>query len=130
MLHIILASTREDGLHSFTEVLRVQPGVRLEQVASGTEALSAVRTQAPHLVILDSDLPDAAPLDLVPELLKVNAMVNTAVVSSLSDEEFHQVSEGLGILCSLPVDPGGSEALELLQKLKGVLGITAVQIAS
>ena len=50
-------------------------------------------------------------------------MVNTAVVSPLSDEEFHEASEGLGILGRLSTDPGMSEASELLHKLRAVLGV-------
>ena len=53
----------------------------------------------------------------------VNAMVNTAVVSPLSDEEFHEASEGLGILGRLPNEPGMSDAVELLHKLITVLGV-------
>lgn len=47
----------------------------------------------------------------------INAMVNTAVVSPLSDEEFHEASEGLGILVRLPLEPGADEACELLRRL-------------
>jgi hypothetical protein len=74
-------------------------------------------------VIIDADLPDTAPLDLVQKLLMVNAMVNTALVSSLSDEEFHEVSDGLGVLGRLPNKPGMSDAGGLLHKLRTVLGI-------
>ena len=81
------------------------------------------RTAAPHLVIIDVDLPDIAPLDLVQKLLMVNALVNTVVVSPLSDEEFHEASEGLGILGRLPNDPGMSDADEMLHKLRMVLGV-------
>jgi DNA-binding NarL/FixJ family response regulator len=92
-------------------------------VVSGAEALEAARTAAPQLVIIDADLPDTAPFDLVQKLLMVNAMVNTAVVSPLSDEEFHEASEGLGILGRLPNEPGMSDAGELLHKLRTVLGV-------
>jgi DNA-binding NarL/FixJ family response regulator len=77
---------------------------------------------APQLAIIDAGLPDTSPLDLVRELLMVNALINTAVVSDLSDEQFHDASEGLGILGRLPVNPGPVEAADLLGKLKAVLG--------
>jgi DNA-binding NarL/FixJ family response regulator len=122
MLRIVLATTRLKALQNFAAALSVNPEVQLQQVASGVEALEAVRAAVPHLVIIDSDLPDAAPLELVQKLLQVNAMVNTAVVSSLSDEEFHEASEGLGVLGRLPGEPGANEAEELLGKLKKILG--------
>jgi len=122
MLHIVLATARPNAMQAFAEALSSNPEVNLQRVVSGAEALEAVRTASPHLVIIDADLPDTAPLALVQKLLMVNAMVHTAVVSPLSDEEFHEASEGLGILGRLPNDPGMSDAGELLHKLKTVLG--------
>jgi DNA-binding NarL/FixJ family response regulator len=123
MLHIVLVTARAQAMQAFAAALASNPEVNLHQVISGAEALEAARSTAPQLVIIDADLPDTAPLDLVQKLLMVNAMVNTAVVSPLSDEEFHEATEGLGILGRLPNDPGGREAGELLHKLRKVLGI-------
>jgi DNA-binding NarL/FixJ family response regulator len=121
MLLIVLASARPEGLIAFAAALSADPEVHLQQAATGTEALEAGRTLSPHLMVID-DLPDTEPLSLVQKLLTVNAMVNTAVVSPLTDEEFHEASEGLGILGRLPSEPGIGEAADLLQKLRQVLG--------
>jgi DNA-binding NarL/FixJ family response regulator len=122
MLNIILASNRPEALHAFTETLASDPEVHLQCVTSGTEALEALSTSSPHLVVIDSYLSDTDPLGLIRKLLRVNAMVNTAVVSPLADEEFHEASEGLGVLGRLPVEPGSSDAAVLLQKLRNVTG--------
>jgi len=124
MLRILLVSVRQEAMHSYAEGLASDPEVRLEQVSSGEAALGAVRNGSPHLVIIDSALPDMEPLHVVQKLLMVNAMVNTAVVSPLSDQEFHEASEGLGVLARLPLAPGKGDAAELLRKLKQVLGLT------
>jgi DNA-binding NarL/FixJ family response regulator len=123
MLRVVLATNRPKALQAFAEALSSDPEVQLQGVVSGAEALEAARTTAPHLVIIDLNLPDIAPLELVQKLLMVNAMVNTAVVSPLSEEEFHEASEGLGILGRVPNDPGRSDAVEMLRKLRTVLGI-------
>jgi DNA-binding response OmpR family regulator len=122
MLQIVLATVRPKAWQEFAQALVSTSGVQLKQVASGAEALEVVRRAGPHLVIIDSALPDAAPLSLVRELLMVNAMVNTAVVSPLSDEEFHEASEGLGVLGRLPEAPTPNDADDLLQKLRMILG--------
>ena len=122
MLRIVIATNRPEVFRAFASALSSNPEVQLQQAGSGAEALKAARTAAPHLVIIDSGLADAEPLELVQQLLLVNAMVNTAVVSPLSEEEFHEASEGLGVLGRLPVEPGESEAADLLGKLKMVLG--------
>ena len=122
MLRIVLATTRPQAMQAFAAALSLNPEVHLQPAGSGAEALDAARTSAPHLVIIDTGLPDHEPLELVQKLLMVNAMVNTAVVSPLSEEEVHEASEGLGVLGRLPGEPGESEAADLLRRLKKVLG--------
>jgi DNA-binding response OmpR family regulator len=122
MIQILMVTVRPEALHSFAETLSSDPEVRIEQAASGADTLTAVRASSPHLVLIDHELPDVKPFDLVKELLLVNAMVSTAVVSSLSEREFHEASEGLGVLASLPLEPGRGDAAELLDKLRKVLG--------
>jgi hypothetical protein len=63
-------------------------------------------------------------LELVQKLLMVNAMVNTAVVSPLSEAEFHDASEGLGVLGRLPGEPEVGAAADLIERLKKMLGGT------
>ncbi len=123
MLRIVLATPRAKALQAFSKALSSDPQVQFENVVSGAEALEAVRTTVPHLVIIDADLPDIAPMDLVQKLLMANAMVNTAVVSSRSDGEFHEATEGLGILGRLPTEPGRRDAGLLLSKLRRVLEV-------
>ena len=123
MLRLVLATQRPKALQAFAAALSSNPEVQLTHAVSGAEALAEARAAAPHLVIIDADLPDTAPLDLVQKLLMVNAMVNTAVVSPLSEEEFHEASEGLGVLGRLPNEPGEGDAAELLHKLRTVLGV-------
>lgn len=123
MLRILLVTAQPEAIQLFTEALSERPGVQLAQVDSGTKALSTVRKDSPHLVVIDSDLPDTKPSELIPELLMVNAMINTAVLSPLAEDEFHEASEGLGVLMRLPPNPGRDEAAQLLNKLQRVLGL-------
>jgi CheY-like chemotaxis protein len=125
MVRILVATTRPEIMELFSDALTSDPEVHLQHVVSGADALLAVRTASPDLVVIDLDLPDFKPLDLVAQLLMVNAMVNTAVLSPLSEAEFHEASEGLGILGRLPVKPGRGDAVDLLEKLRRVLGQTS-----
>ena len=125
MVRILVATTRPEIMELFSDALASDPEVHLQHVVSGADALLAVRTASPDLVVIDLDLPDFKPLDLVAQLLMVNAMVNTAVLSPLSEAEFHEASEGLGILGRLPVKPGRGDAVDLLEKLRRVLGQTS-----
>lgn len=93
-------------------------GFRLTRADSGQAALAAVGGEAPDLVIIDDQLRDVSALDLIKRIVETNAFVNTAVVTSLGEEEFHEAYEGLGVLCHLPPRPGLAEAQDLARKLK------------
>jgi DNA-binding response OmpR family regulator len=87
-------------------------------VDSGAAALSDVMKHPPLAVIVDESLPDMPGLELVRRLLPINAMINMAVISSLSPEAFHEAGEGLGIMAQLPLAPAKPDALEILSRLK------------
>lgn len=125
MPHIVFVTQRAKEVHDFTEALYATPGVCLDRIGSGAAALDRLRTTSPHLVIVDASLPDTAPLELVKRLIAADAMVNTAVVSPLSDAEFHEAGEGLGILARLPEPPGAEDARDLVRRLNSVLGPVA-----
>ena len=93
-------------------------GFSLARADSGSAALAAVGREAPDLVIIDDQLRDLSAMELIKRILETNAFVNTAVVTSLGEEEFHAAYEGLGVLDHLPPRPGRSEALGLARKLK------------
>ncbi|MGC8494988.1 MAG: response regulator [Syntrophobacteraceae bacterium] len=121
MLDILLVTARRETIHAFIEGLSCDPEVRLHLASAGAEVPGLVRTLCPKLVIVDSTPEEVGSFDLVRQIIGVNAMVNTAVTSPLSEEEFHDRGEGLGILSCLPMDPGGSDAKALLQKLRDLL---------
>ncbi|MEN6441527.1 MAG: response regulator, partial [Syntrophobacter sp.] len=92
MPRILLVSTRSEGLAPFTRALSSDSEVQLRQVEGHAEAIDEVRELSPHLVIIDAGLPDADRLEFVRELWQVDAMVNTAVISTLTHEQFHEAS--------------------------------------
>lgn len=61
--------------------------------------------------------PEADARRAVMDLLLVNAAVPTAVLSPMPEEDFHEATEGLGILTALPLQPDAADAARLLQLL-------------
>jgi DNA-binding NarL/FixJ family response regulator len=97
--------------------------IGLFQANSADEALAMASNNTLDLVIVDQDLGNMTGLEFISKLLSVNPMINSAVVSSLSSEEYHEASEGLGIMAQLPVDPGVKDTEELLIKLREIKGM-------
>ncbi|WP_419662499.1 response regulator transcription factor [Desulfosarcina variabilis] len=101
------------------------PNGAIHWASSGDEALEIINQKTFDLVISDEKLADMTGLALVEKLVKINPMINCAAVSSLSKSEYHEASEGLGILMQLPAQPSQSDGQALMAYLKKVLGFTA-----
>ncbi|MBU1275653.1 MAG: response regulator [Proteobacteria bacterium] len=122
MYKVLLSAGRPDALSELAAGLEKDGRARLHWARGDQETLVLTKELAPHLVLIDGQGREKEALALVSELLMVNAMVNTAVVSAMDEEEFHETSEGLGILASLPPSPGAGLAEGLLDKLASVAG--------
>lgn len=119
---ILVASSRLSSLRSFLNALTMAPGdsgVSVFSASSGASALDAVRKQPPALLVVDV-VDDMSALQLAAEALRVNAFVNTAVVSDQPEDAFHEQSEGLGVLMRLSDPPLPAEAAVLIEKLKAL----------
>jgi len=119
-MRIMIASPRREELKDFIQTLEAEPDIDASRVNSAEDALVFLGSEAPDLVVIDEALPDMKPFTLATELMKVNAMVNTAVITSLDGKEFHEKSEGLGVLCDIASPPGRDEALAVVAKLRGL----------
>lgn len=122
MYKVLLAGDQPEALARLAAGLEEDGRAHLYWAQNDQEALSLTQELAPQLVVIDGQGRDKEALALVSKLLMVNAMVNTAVVTAMDEEEFHEFSEGLGILMSLPPDPGEDMAKDLLDKLISVAG--------
>lgn len=76
------------------------------------------------LVILHEQLPDMTGRKLVEAVITLNAMMNCVVLSSLSEEDFHEAYEGLGVLMRFPLMPGKEEGDKLQDHLARIRRIS------
>jgi DNA-binding response OmpR family regulator len=66
------------------------------------------------LIIIDENLDGQSGLSIAKDMIRVNALAHLALVTTLSPEEFHEASEGLGVLAGLPPHPDEKDAEGLL----------------
>ena len=123
MLKILLVSRDKNIFEDLISALKGYEDIESELSESGEKALAIVSGKAVDLVIADEDLGDMTGLELVRRILKINFMINFAVVSSLAHDEFHEASEGLGIMLQLPKRPDEKDAKELVKTLKLIKGM-------
>jgi DNA-binding response OmpR family regulator len=121
MKSIIVVSPQVKKWGAFTTELGNQSQMEMMETRSGAQALAAAQDKKPVAVVIDQDLGDMTGIELVVQLLQVNAMINVALVSDQSENDFHESTEGLGILMKLPPIPDEPAAVDFLECLSGVI---------
>ena len=122
VIKLLLVTPTRKALGDFASALKTNDEVELLWAESGGNALAIAAETLVDLVVTDEFLGDMTGLELAEKILSVNPMINCAAVSSLSSKEFHEASEGLGLLAQLPALPGKEQAEELLQRIKNIKG--------
>ena len=115
-MQILLVTPRPEA---WTESLPVfkAAGVELHHVETLDAGKAVIRSAAPELVILDTNLEGEELRRAIVAILMINASVHTAVVSDSPEELFHEETEGLGIMMPIPNPPSAGNAERILQKL-------------
>ena len=123
MLKLLLVSNNMDSFSEFNSALKENNDIEVIYADSGETALKMVADNAIDLVILDEELGDMSGLVFIKKLISVNPFLNCVAVSSLSEEDFHEASEGLGVMNHLPINPSADDANELLKNLRRIKGL-------
>ena len=120
-MHILIVTRRALELAPFADALEQATGLALRFTDGWTNAKATFKTLPPAFVVLDEGLRGGPPLELAKQLIQVNAMVNIAVVSPLAPEDFHEASEGLGILAQVPENPTAQDGQALAKVFRRFL---------
>ena len=118
MLSIVLVTPEPHHFLELTKHLKSNPQVQISRVETRAEAVQIASTQTPALMIIDVQIENVPGLQVVRDLIMVNAGIHIAVVSEMPEAEFAAASEGLGILAQLKPNPGKSEACMLISTLE------------
>jgi len=120
MLKTLLVYNDYGSFSDFVSTLERKYNIKALNTDSGAEALQLIQEHIFDLIIVDEELRDMTGLQLIRELIKVNPLIDCVAVSSLSEKDFHEASEGLGVLMRLPVNPQKKDADLLIKKLRKI----------
>ncbi|MBW1615245.1 MAG: DUF134 domain-containing protein [Deltaproteobacteria bacterium] len=96
--------------------------IDIEWAKTGELALSMIVEQKIDLLITYESLKDMTGIELVKKVVLINPMINCVIASKLSSKDFHEATEGLGVLMRLPLSPSKEDAEKLLSHLNKALG--------
>jgi CheY-like chemotaxis protein len=125
-MNILLIGNDRSAFDALAKRLGQEDGVRLVFAGSGATVLELMREKgrkAVDLVILGGHLSDMAGIRFVRQLVRINPLVQAAVIGSLPDKDFHEATEGLGVLLQLPRYPKEQHAETLLASLKKIAAL-------
>ena len=101
MICVLLVSTEKNSLADLKSVFE-ENGTRVKWAESCDTVLSMIKNEKFDLIITNETLSYISGIECIEKLILSDPFLNTAAVSSLSPDEFHELSEGLGILMQLP----------------------------
>ena len=128
IIKILLVSQDKASMSAFKAGLEKNQ-VQTSWAESGSNAIDEIAEKSFDLVVTDENLRDMTGLEFIEKVISKKPMVNFAAVTSLLPADFHEASEGLGILMQLPVRPGQEQAEKLLNQLQIILNRTEQAMA-
>lgn len=122
MKQVLIVTSRPGDFRALAAGIQKIEPASIAWADSGEAALAAVTGKTVALAVIDEIVGDQPGLKIAKDMLMKNAMINQAVVSRLTPEEFHETSEGLGIMAQLPPKPDAGQAKMLMETLKSITG--------
>ena len=123
MIHILIASPNKDSLMEFSAGLDIND-VEISWAGGCEQVFSKIENNKFDLLIVDEMLSDIKGLECIEKTVLNNPFLNTAAISSLSPKDFHEESEGLGVLMQISVNPDSGDGEKMIDYLKKILKLT------
>lgn len=119
MKKILIITEHADKFQKLAKGLTADAVSRVVWADSVSDASNAA-SGGVDLIVIDETLSGRPGLSIAKDMIRVSALSQLAIVSTLSAEEFHEASEGLGVLAALPPEPDAADAIRLLDAMKAV----------
>lgn len=125
MMNILLMCNDSASLKQLEQGLTQRSDCQVTRAVSGNDALDKIgdKAHAVDLVIIDQVVEGSLGKAWVEKIISVNPMINTVLVSGLSEKDFHEDTEGLGVLLCIPPNPDESVAELVVERLSKVLSL-------
>ncbi|NCD24700.1 MAG: hypothetical protein EOL86_03775 [Deltaproteobacteria bacterium] len=118
-MRVAILSNRRDALGDFAQGLEAD----VDWIENPTDILGQAASGAWQLVVVDAMRSDLSYKSFLMDLLGKNAMLNSVVITDMDEEAFHEDSEGLGVLCAVPAQPGRVHGEQAMKTLRRILGL-------
>lgn len=122
-MQILLVDNAQSSLKELGKALAKESGVEVTTTTSYQDALESCKKQGLDIALFAENLEEKTGLDFIKEIVPINAFLNCALQSPLEGEEFHEVTEGLGILLQIPAINPETCATEIVAVVNKIASI-------
>jgi CheY-like chemotaxis protein len=121
MYKIVIVTNNKENFSSFARGLDAEKDYAIDWDDSKKNAHQRASVAPPDVMVIDEEVDGITNLEIARQIVVTNPMINLTLVSTLSPKDFHEASEGLGIVAQLPRCPGQEDVAKLLGTLRGIL---------
>ena len=119
-LHVILLGKEASSLANVASVLMDQRQFHVTCFTTAEEIWAYLQDNKLDVAVVSEVLQDCTGLQFIKTLVTKNPFVNCALTSPLSNDEFHEKTEGYGVFMQLPVNPTTQSAYEMIEHLEKI----------
>ena len=119
-MNVLLVGKERTQFGEFVIPLQEDNRIAVEYVTSAKDALGILSCRGAEVVIAAADLADSKGIELVQTIARTHPLVNIALMSSLSPEDFHEATEGLGLFMQISDNPGQAEGYQMITRLNSI----------
>ena len=121
MYKIVIVTNNKGNFTFFARDLDAEKDYAIDWDESKINAHQRASEAPPDVMVIDEEVDGISNIEIARQIVVTNPMINLALVSTLSPKDFHEASEGLGIVAQLPRCPGQEDVSKLLGTLQGIL---------
>ncbi len=124
MTRIFFVTAKSGELDAFKDGLPEEWDNSLGTCSSQEFGLSIIKNNEVDVVVVGSELSDCKSIEFAKTIMKQFPLVNCAMVSDLSHDDFHEAAEGYGLFMQIPSKADkedGSRMVELYQSITGLM---------
>ena len=114
----------EKSLSGIYDHLKNYSDIEVSWSHSASDALELIKDVPFDLVIIDKQIDDIDGIDFCKKIVSVNPMVNCSIAGSLPKKEFHEKTEGLGVMGQLKDETAKDDLEKIIKTLKKIIDQT------
>lgn len=123
MIQVIVISSDSSTLSRLEKTLKNDPNVRLEKAFTRWKALDLLAENNFDLAFIDEFVGNQAGFEFIEELVVSNPFMNFVLISSLAAEQFHEQTEGLGVMAQLNPVPSERDIQQVIRQYQKIVSL-------